>query len=110
MAPITWLMGIPWPEAKISGGLMGTKTVLNEFLAYIDLAGLPEGALSERSSLIMTYAMCGFANFGSLGIMIGGMGAMAPERRDEIVGLGIKSIVAGTIATCMTGAIVGIIY
>jgi CNT family concentrative nucleoside transporter len=110
MAPVTWLMGIPWSEAKISGTLMGTKTVLNEFLAYMDLARLPESALSERSELIMTYAMCGFANFGSLGIMIGGMGAMVPERRDEIVGLGMKSIVAGTIATCMTGAVVGIIY
>lgn len=110
MAPVTWLMGIPWSEARISGSLMGTKTVLNELLAYIDLARLPEGTLSARSTLIMTYAMCGFANFGSLGIMIGGMGAMAPERRDEIVGLGMKSIVGGTIATCMTGAVVGIIY
>lgn len=100
---------IPWSEARITGTLMGTKTVLNEFLAYLDLANLPEGTLSERSRLIMTYAMCGFANFGSLGIMIGGMGAMAPERRDDIVGLGMKSIVAGTIATCMTGAAVGII-
>ena len=109
MAPVTWLMGIPWSEARITGTLMGTKTVLNEFLAYLDLANLPEGTLSERSRLIMTYAMCGFANFGSLGIMIGGMGAMAPERRDDIVGLGMKSIVAGTIATCMTGAAVGII-
>jgi CNT family concentrative nucleoside transporter len=110
MAPVTWLMGVPWSEAQASGALMGTKTVLNEFIAYLDLAGLPEEALSGRTRLIMTYAMCGFANFGSLGIMIGGMGAMAPQRRDEIVGLGIKSIVAGTIATCMTGAVVGVIY
>jgi CNT family concentrative nucleoside transporter len=110
MRPITWLMGIPWSEAKIAGVLMGTKTVLNEFLAYRDLAALPEDALSERTRLIMTYAMCGFANFGSLGIMIGGMGAMAKKRRDEIVALGMKSIVAGTIATCMTGALVAIIY
>jgi len=110
MAPVTWLMGIPWSEAKIAGALMGTKTVLNELLAYLDLAGLPSGALSERSRLIMIYAMCGFANFGSLGIMIGGVGAMAKERRGEIVGLGLKSIVAGTLATCMTGALVGIIY
>ena len=109
MAPVTWLMGVPWPEAHISGTLMGTKTVLNEFLAYLDLANLPHGALSERSRIIMIYAMCGFANFGSLGIMIGGMGAMAPERRDEIVNLGLKSIAGGTIATCMTGAAVGII-
>lgn len=110
MAPVTWLMGIPWSEAQAAGALMGTKTVLNELLAYLDLAALPAGALDERSRLIMIYAMCGFANFGSLGIMIGGMGAMAKKRRGEIVGLGIKSIVAGTLATCMTGAIVGIIY
>lgn len=110
MSPVVWLMGIPWNEAGISGALMGTKTVLNELLAYIDLSRLPDGELCERSRLIMVYAMCGFANFGSLGIMIGGMGGMAPERRDEIVGMGMKSIVAGIIATCMTGAIVGLIY
>jgi len=110
MAPVTWLMGVPWSEAVASGALMGTKTVLNEFLAYLDLAALPEGELSHRTRLIMTYAMCGFANFGSLGIMIGGLGAMARERRNEIVGLGMKSIVAGTMATCMTGAVVGILY
>lgn len=110
MAPITWLMGISWSEAEVSGSLMGTKTVLNELIAYLDLAKLPEGALSERSRLIMTYGMCGFANLGSLGIMIGGMGAMVPERRDEIVAMGMKSIISGTIATCMTGAVVGILY
>jgi len=110
MAPVTWLIGIPWSEAVTAGSLMGTKTVLNELLAYLDLAALPKGALNERSRLILIYAMCGFANFGSLGIMIGGMGAMARERREEIVGLGLKSIVAGTIATCMTGALVGVIY
>jgi len=110
MSPVAWLMGIPWHEAGISGALMGTKTVLNELLAYIDLSRLTDGELCERSRLIMVYAMCGFANFGSLGIMIGGMGGMAPERRDEIVGMGMKSIVAGTIATCMTGAVVGLIY
>ncbi|MFO7601497.1 MAG: nucleoside transporter C-terminal domain-containing protein [Candidatus Desulfacyla sp.] len=110
MAPVVWLIGIPWSEAVTAGSLMGTKTVLNELLAYLDLAALPKDALSERSRLILIYAMCGFANFGSLGIMIGGMGAMAKERRDEIVGLGLRSIVAGTIATCMTGALVGVIY
>jgi CNT family concentrative nucleoside transporter len=109
MAPVVWLMGIPWSEAATAGSLMGTKTILNEFLAYLQLAGLPEGALSERSRLIMIYAMCGFANFGSLGIMIGGLGTMAAERRDEIVALGLRSIVAGTVATCMTGAVVGIV-
>ncbi len=110
MAPVTWLMGIPRSEVLITGELMGTKTVLNEFLGYLKLAALPEGTLTERSRLIIIYAMCGFANFGSLGIMIGGMGVMARERRDEIVGLGLKSIVAGTIATCMTGALVGMLY
>ena len=110
MAPVVWLMGIPSSEIVTAGGLMGVKTVLNELLAYLNFAELPQGALCERSRLIMIYAMCGFANFGSLGIMIGGLGAMAPDRRNEIVGLGLKSIVAGTIATCMTGALVGMIY
>lgn len=107
MAPVVWLIGIPWAEAQTAGSLMGIKTVLNELLAYLELSRLPEGALSERSQLIMTYAMCGFANFGSLGIMIGSLGALAPERRTEIVTLGLKSILAGTMATLMTGAIVG---
>ena len=109
MAPIVWLMGVPWGEATTAGALMGNKTILNELLAYLDLSNLPAGALGERSKLIMTYAMCGFANPGSLGIMIGGLGTMAPERRDEIVALGFRSIVAGTMATCMTGAVVGLI-
>jgi CNT family concentrative nucleoside transporter len=109
MAPVVWLMGIPWKEAPIAGSLMGTKTVLNEFLAYLDMSRLPQGTLNPKSLIIMTYAMCGFANPGSLGIMIGGMGTMAPEKRDEIVSLGLRSIIAGTLATCMTGAVVGII-
>jgi CNT family concentrative nucleoside transporter len=102
MAPVVWLMGVPWSEAKTAGGLMGTKTIMNELLAYLQLVQLPSRVLSPRSRLIMVYAMCGFANFGSLGIMIGGMGAMAPQRRAEIVALGLKSIVAGTLASCMT--------
>jgi CNT family concentrative nucleoside transporter len=110
LAPLAWLVGVPWSEAPAAGALLGTKTVLNEFIAYLDLAHLPEGALSPRSRLLMTYALCGFANFGSLGILIGGMATMAPGRRDEIVGLGMKSIVAGTLATCMTGAVVGMLY
>ncbi|MBF0182546.1 MAG: nucleoside:proton symporter [Magnetococcales bacterium] len=109
MAPVVWLMGIPWNEAPTAGMLMGSKTVLNEFIAYLNLANLPPEALSPRSRLIMTYAMCGFANLGSLGIMIGGMGAMIPSRRDEIAALGMKSILSGTIATLMTGAVVGIL-
>ncbi|HET7767007.1 MAG TPA: nucleoside transporter C-terminal domain-containing protein [Burkholderiales bacterium] len=110
MAPLVWVMGIPWPEATAAGALMGTKTVLNELLAYVDLARLPAGTLSPRSSLMMTYALCGFANFGSLGIMIGGLATMAPERRDEIVSLGAKTIVSGTLATCVAGSVVGILY
>ncbi|QLA15927.1 NupC/NupG family nucleoside CNT transporter [Desulfolutivibrio sulfoxidireducens] len=106
--PLVWLIGIPWAESETAGMLMGTKTALNELLAYLDMSRLPQGALSDRSRLIMTYAMCGFANFGSLGILVGGMGTMAPERRDEIVALGLRSIVSGTLATLMTGAVVGI--
>ena len=109
MAPLVWLAGVPWQEAPVAGALMGTKTVLNEFIAYVDLAQLPADALSPRSRLIMTYALCGFANFGSLGILIGGMATMVPERRDEIVALGLRSIVAGTLATLMVGAVVGIL-
>jgi len=110
MAPVTWLMGIPWAEAKAAGVLMGTKTVLNEFLAYLELAALPKGTFSERSRLIIIYAMCGFANFGSLGIMIGGIGSMVEERWNDIVAMGLKSIVSGTLATCMTGALVGVLH
>lgn len=109
MAPVVWLIGIPWSEAQVAGSLMGTKTILNEFIAYMDLARLPEGVLSPKSRLIMTYALCGFANLGSLGILIGGMGSMVPERRGEIVSLGMRSIISGTLATCIAGAIVGII-
>jgi CNT family concentrative nucleoside transporter len=105
MAPVAWLMGVPWGESLTAGSLMGIKTVLNELIAYVEMAGLPEGSLDPRSRIIMMYAMCGFANPGSLGIMIGGIGAMAPNRRDEIVALGFRSILAGTLATCMTGAV-----
>ncbi|MBT8420353.1 MAG: nucleoside:proton symporter [Gammaproteobacteria bacterium] len=109
MRPVVWLMGIPWGETQAAGVLMGTKTVLNELIAYLDMSALPAGTLSDRSALIMTYALCGFANFGSLGIIIGGMGTMAPDRYREIVELGMKSIVAGTLATCLTGAVVGVL-
>jgi CNT family concentrative nucleoside transporter len=109
MAPVCWLMGLPWPQAITAGSLMGTKTVLNELIAYVDLSKLGTEALDPRSRLIMLYAMCGFANFGSLGIMIGGLGTMAPERRDEINSLGLKSIASGTLTTCLMGAIVGVL-
>jgi CNT family concentrative nucleoside transporter len=108
MAPVVWLIGVPWSEAPAAGALMGIKTVLNELLAYLELAEVG-GSLSERTRLIMTYALCGMANFGSVGIMIGGLTAMAPERRRDIVELGLKSIVGGTLATLSTGAVVGII-
>jgi len=109
MAPVCWLMGIPWPQAVTAGGLMGIKTILNELVAYLQLAALPDGALDPRSRLIMLYAMCGFANFGSLGIMIAGLSTMCPEKRDEVVSLGLKSIVSGTLTTCLLGAIVGVL-
>ena len=107
--PVMWLIGVPANELATAASLMGTKTVLNEFIAYVDLAHLPQGALSDRSRLIMTYAMCGFANFGSAGIMIGGMSAMCPERKHDIIGLGLRSILSGTLATCMSGAVVGML-
>jgi concentrative nucleoside transporter, CNT family len=109
MAPVCWLMGLPWPQAITAGSLMGTKTVLNELIAYVDLSKLPTDALDPRSRLIMLYAMCGFANFASLGIMVGGLNTMAPTRRKEINELGLKSIVSGTLTTCLMGAIVGVL-
>jgi CNT family concentrative nucleoside transporter len=108
MAPVVWLFGIPWSQAHTAGYLMGTKTILNELLAFLEMAKLPAEALDPRSRLIMAYALSSFANFGSLGILIGGLGSLAPERRDEVVALGMKALAAGTLATCMTGAVIGI--
>ena len=108
LSPLAWLMGIPWEEATTAGQLLGTKIILNELVAYLDLSKLPADALSERSRVIMTYALCGFANFGSAGIMIGGLATVVPERRREIVGLALRAIVSGTLAACMTGAVVGL--
>jgi CNT family concentrative nucleoside transporter len=109
MAPMCWLMGIPWAEAQTAGYLMGLKTVLNEFVAYLELSKLRTDALSPRSRLIMLYALCGFANFASLGIMVGGLTTMAPMRLHEISALGMKSVVAGTLTTCLLGAVVGLL-
>ena len=109
MAPVCWLMGLPWDQALAAGRLMGIKTILNELVAYVEFARLPPEALDSRARLIMLYALCGFANFGSLGIMVGGLDVMAPERRDEIHALGLKSIVSGTIVTCLMGAIIGVL-
>lgn len=109
MAPLVWLVGIPWAEAQTAGALMGTKTVLNELLAFLALSDLPPDALGARSRLLMTYALCGFANPGSVGIMIGGLSVMAPDRRSEIAALGIPALVGGTLATLMTAAAVGLV-
>lgn len=109
MAPVVWLIGVPWEEAGTAGALMGTKIVLNEFLAYLDLAKLPQAELGAKSRMIMAYAMCSFANLGSLGILIGGLGSLCPERRDEIVAMGVKALIAGVLASLMTGAIVGML-
>jgi CNT family concentrative nucleoside transporter len=107
--PLVWLYGVPASEAADAGALLGTKTILNEFIAYLKLAALPEGVLSPRSRLIMLYAMCGFANFGSVGIMIAAISGMVPERREEVVELALKALVSGTIASGMTGAVVGLL-
>lgn len=107
MAPFAWLLGIPFGEALQAGQLLGVKTVLTEVIAYIQLGDLPAGVLSERSTIIVAYALCGFANFISLGIMITGLAVIAPTRREEILSLGMKSMVAGTIATATTACIVG---
>ncbi|MEY3721397.1 MAG: hypothetical protein RL618_1916 [Pseudomonadota bacterium] len=109
LQPLAWLAGIPWSEAGTAGSLLGTKTILNELVAYLDLAHLPEDALSPRSRLIMTYALCGFANIGSLGIMIGGLSAMVPSRREDILALSPRTLLSGTLATLSCGAIVGFI-
>jgi CNT family concentrative nucleoside transporter len=109
MAPVCWLMGLSWDQALTGGRLMGIKTILNELVAYVEFTKLPPEALDPRARLIMLYALCGFANFGSLGIMVGGLDVMAPGRRDEIHALGLKSIVSGTIVTCLLGAIIGVL-
>ena len=108
-APLALLMGVAPADALEVGSLLGVKTVLNEFLAYQDLAGqIAAGAISQRSAVIASYGLCGFANFGSLAILIGGMGGMAPSRRGEIAALGMRSIAAGTLASAMTGCVAGI--
>jgi CNT family concentrative nucleoside transporter len=108
-APVVWLFGIPWNEAATAGSLMGTKTILNELVAYLNLAALPKGALDPRATLIMVYAMCGFANLGSVGIMIAGLSTLMPERRDEIVPLAMRAIVSGTMASGLTGGMIGLL-
>jgi CNT family concentrative nucleoside transporter len=110
LAPIAWLLGVPWHDAATVGSLLGMKTVLNEFIAYSELSALmASGSLSPRSAVIASYALCGFANFGSLAILLGGIGGMAPSRRPEVARLGLRSILAGSLATFMTGCIAGIL-
>jgi CNT family concentrative nucleoside transporter len=108
-APISWLMGIPWNEAVISGQLLGIKTTLNEFVAYPALANLEDGILSDKSKLITFYGLCGFANLSSVGILITGITAMAPERKEDLIDVSFKALVGATLASCMTGLIVGIL-
>ena len=107
--PVMWLIGVPWQEVGAASVLMGTNTVLNEFVAYLNFATMPVDAFTPRTRLILTYALCGFANFGSAGIMVGGIGIMIPDRRAEVVQLGMRSIISGTLATCMSGALAGAI-
>ena len=106
-APVAWLMGIPWGEALIAGELLGLKTTLNEFVAYPALAALEPGILSDKSKLITFYGLCGFANFSSVGILVSGMGAMAPERKEDLIEVSFQALIGATLASCMTGLIVG---
>jgi len=108
-APIAWLMGVPWNESTTVGSLLGIKTVLNEFIAYLQMQAMPVTALSEHSKLIALYAVAGFANLSSVGIQISGIGAMCPERRPDLARLGFRALLAATLASCMCGAVVGIV-
>ena len=108
-APVAWLIGVPWSEAQTAGSLLGTKLVLNELVAYLQLTALEPAELSGHSRLILTYALCGFTNFGSLGILIGGLSALVPERRPDFLDLGSKTLISGTLVSCLTGAIIGLV-
>jgi CNT family concentrative nucleoside transporter len=110
LAPLAWLMGVAWHDAQQVGALLGVKTVLNEFIAYRELGELvKQGALAPRSCVIASYALCGFANFGSLAILIGGIGGMAPRRRSEVAALGLRSIASGSLSTFMTACVAGML-
>ena len=108
-APLMWTLGVPWEQAPQAGALMGTKAILNEYVAYLEMAGLPAGAFDPRSRLIVTYALCGFANLASIGLLVSTIGTLAPSRRAEVAALGIRSWIAGNFASAMTGAIIGLI-
>lgn len=109
LAPFMWLLGVPWSEAQAAGGLMGTKAVLNEYVAYLELAALPDGTLGPRSLLIVTYALCGVANLASVGLLVSTIGTLCPERRAEAAGLGMKSWLSGNLVSAMTGAWIGLV-
>lgn len=109
-APLMWLAGVPWSEAFDAGSLMGVKTAVNELVAYVELAKFEPGRFSERSFLIIVYSLCGFANFASLGIIIGGFTALAPDRRQDVIELAPRALISGTLATLMTGAVIGLIW
>ena len=108
-APIAWCMGIPWAEAQLAGSLLGVKTILNEFVAYVNLAGIDASQLSEKSRLIMLYGLCGFANLSSVGILLSGIGTMIPERKDDLIAVSGKALIGATLASCFTGLVVGVI-
>ena len=109
MAPAMWLVGVPWSEAQPAGELMAQKTVFNEFVAYLALARQAPDALSVHSRLITIYSLCGFANFSSIGILAGTLAALCPEHKKTVAGLGLKAMVAGTLGTLLTGAVIGIL-
>ena len=109
-SPLAWCMGISWTESQLAGELLGLKTILNEVFAYISLSQLDASELSEKSRIIMLYALCGFGNFSSVGILLGGLGAMIPERKEELISIGGRALYASLLASCMTGYIVGIVY
>jgi len=108
-APLMWAIGIPWDQAPAAGALMGTKAILNEYVAYLDLAAIPDGTLDVRSTLIMTYALCGVANLASVGLLVSTIGTLAPARRSEVSALGMKSWIAGNMASAMTAAVIGLV-
>jgi len=114
LAPVAWLIGVPWQDATLVGGLIGQKIVINEFVAYLQLADIVNGkvagvALTDQGKLIATYALCGFANFSSIAIQIGGIGGLAPDRRQDLARFGLRAVLGGTIATLMTATIAGVL-
>jgi CNT family concentrative nucleoside transporter len=104
-----WTLGVPWDQAGAAGALMGTKAVLNEYVAYVDLAALPAETFDARSRLIVVYALCGVANLASIGLLVATIGTLAPSRRAEAAGLGVRSWIAGNLASAMTGAVIGLV-